>query len=67
MRRADLTAEQHDQVAAVERAASAFIAVLHLIGGTDPKIGRLASADLTLALRKIEDAEFRAKRHLGAA
>lgn len=62
-----LRADEHDKSEALEQAARAFVAVLHLLGGTDPKLGRLASADLTLALRHIEDAEFRAKRHISAA
>lgn len=61
------TAAQKDAEAAIEQAARAFVAALHLIGGTDPKLGRLASADLTLAMRHIEDAEFRALRHVAGA
>ena len=40
-----------------------FVALLHKIGGTDQSAGnRLANADLTLALRHMEDAEYRAVR-----
>lgn len=48
----------------VERVAAAFIAALHEVGGTDPKAGRMGSADLTLAMRHVEDAESRAIRHI---
>ena len=51
---------------AVKKAAADFTTLLHTIGATDPRGGRLASADLTLALRHIEDAEARALRHIDA-
>jgi hypothetical protein len=59
-----LSDAQRAAMSRVRDARRAFVAMLHELGGTDPKTGRLASANLTLALRHVEDAESRAVRHI---
>lgn len=53
-----------EMAVAVGTAVGIFTATLHRIGGTNPESDRLGSADLTLALRHIEDAESRVVRHI---
>lgn len=56
------------QLALVERVREArrgFVALLHEAGGTSGgQNDRLGSADLSLALRHVQDAEYRAIRHI---
>ena len=58
-----LTSDQRAMIEKIRAARRAFIAVLHEAGGTEAG-HRLASANLTLSLRHIEDAEYRAVRHV---
>lgn len=62
--RCGLSDAQRMKLETVRQARRDFIAALHEVGGTDPKGGRLASANLTLAFRHVEDAESRAERHI---
>ena len=51
----------------VRGARRSFVNLLHKLGGTSTKTGQagpFGSADLTLALRHIQDAESRAIRHI---
>ena len=60
-----ITAEQAEQIALVRKARAEFFSLLHSIGGTPDIPGaQMRSANLTLAMRHIEDAEYRAVRHI---
>jgi hypothetical protein len=61
-----LSDEEKALMVRVKDAGAAFIALLHEIGGTDPKGDRLASRDLSLATTHAEDAVMRAVRHITA-
>lgn len=62
-----LSPEQKNQMVRVRRLRSEFVRLLQELGGTtgvgdvEPRMG---SANLTLALRHLEDAEYRAVRHI---
>ena len=59
-----LSDQQRKQLSQLRAQRRSFVAFLLELGGTDQHGGRLASANLTLALRHIEDAESRAERHI---
>ncbi|MFC0160869.1 hypothetical protein CDZ97_10290 [Mameliella alba] len=54
------------QMQRIKDMGAALITELHVIGGTDPTLGRFASRDLSLANTHIEDAVMRAVRHVTA-
>jgi hypothetical protein len=54
------------QIEEFEDMSLAFIEKLHLIGGTDPVIGCMASRDLSLAQTHAVDPVMRAVRHITA-
>ena len=65
--RKGFTPEELATVEAVREWRRQGVRLLHAIGGTDPtsgQKGRLDSAELTLALREIQLAEFWAVRHI---
>lgn len=65
--RKGFTPEQTAQVQAVRDWRAQGVALLHALGGTDPSTGqrgRFGSAELTLALRDLQKAEFWAVRHI---
>lgn len=55
---------QDEMAVAVGQAVAVFRATLHKIGGTDSSGDRFGSAELTIAMRHIEDAESRVIRHI---
>ena len=59
-----LTDAEKQQVKEIKDAGAAFITQLHMIGGTDPMGERMGSANLTLAMRHMEDAVYRAVKHI---
>lgn len=65
--RKGFTPAELDKVEAVRAWRRQGVLLLHAIGGTDPasgQNGRLGGPDLTLALRHVQDAEYRAVRHI---
>lgn len=59
-----LTDEEKAQMVAVKDIGLAFITKLHEIGGTDPEGDRFASRNLALSFGHIEDAVYRAVKHI---
>lgn len=64
-----LSEEEKNQITEIKDLGAAFIDLLHRIGRTTPPSDssqdhRLASAHLTLAFRHMEDAVYRAVKHV---
>lgn len=59
-----LNDDEKAQMVAIKDMGEAFAIKLHEIGGTDPAGEKFASAHLMLAFRHIEDAVYRAVKHI---
>lgn len=59
-----LDEHEKETMKAVKDLGAQFITLLHEIGGTDPSGDRMGSANLTLSLRHMEDAVYRAVKHI---
>jgi len=59
-----LTEDEKVQMKMVKDLGVDFVNLLHSIGGTDPTGDRMGSANLTLSLRHMEDAVYRAVKHI---
>jgi hypothetical protein len=58
------TPEEQKKIDEINDLAKNFLDHLHDLGGTDIQGDRYGSANLTLAARHIEDAVFRACKHI---
>lgn len=59
-----LSDEEKKRMQQVKDCGAEFIALLHIIGGTDGSGEKFASRDLSLAATHMEDAVMRAVRHI---
>jgi hypothetical protein len=59
-----LSEEEKEKMKKIKDMGLNFVNLLHLIGNTDPTGDRMGSANLTLSMRHMEDAVYRAVKHI---